>query len=208
MPSDAWGTPAVVCTEVCDSHKDELAEYFCNSHSCPVCANCAIYTHRECNVDFIPTTAKTFKDSDEYQRFRLSFNKIHDDLNKFDETLSTRRAAVVNDIHKFRQEINTYLDKVGREMVVEAKKLYEDKATETCNTEVEFIQSQLTENEHHPVNLYLFVKRKRLDLRELKSSIDQLTKKPLRTYRFKPLDKLLEIKNSGCSFGEIEVVKY
>lgn len=206
--NDAWGAPAVVRTVVCDSHKDELAEHFCNFHNYPVCANCAIYRHRECSVDYIPTAAKTFKNSDEYQRFRLSFNKIHDELNEYNQTVSARRTAVVNDIHKFRQEINTYLDKVEREMVVEVEELYYSKATKVCNAEVGRIQSQLTENEHHPVNLYMFVKRNPSDLHGLKSFVDHLSNQLLSTYRFKPLDKLLEIKNSGCSFGEIEVDKH
>ncbi|XP_045174543.2 uncharacterized protein LOC123535854 [Mercenaria mercenaria] len=112
-------TDSAVCFEKCTIHGNEIIKFFCTTHEYLGCTDCITLNHRACEIDYIPDKCAGIGDTEEY---RETMRKLEQKIKELDEV--TKRANVedreidtchdkaLQEIIKFRKEINDHLDQL------------------------------------------------------------------------------------------------
>ncbi|XP_060559946.1 uncharacterized protein LOC132719987 [Ruditapes philippinarum] len=113
-------------TTHCCKHPQEIIKFFCNDHKNLLCCVCVTLEHQgtNCKVDYIPDISGNIIDSKEYQIILKALNTT---LDKYQQMLKDVKEMTVKsdrslkdaleDIKKFREEINQRLDELERQVV-------------------------------------------------------------------------------------------
>ncbi|XP_053391788.1 uncharacterized protein LOC128554543 [Mercenaria mercenaria] len=110
---------SAVCNEKCPLHGNEIIKFFCTNHEYLGCTDCITLNHRACQIDYIPDKYAGIGDTEEY---RETMKKLEQKIKEFDEVM--KRANVedkeidtcydkaLQEIIKFRKEIDDHLDQL------------------------------------------------------------------------------------------------
>ncbi|XP_052780507.1 E3 ubiquitin-protein ligase TRIM33-like [Mya arenaria] len=119
-------------TETCQRHAEEFIKYYCPNHEDLLCGEClADRTHRSCNIERISQLAKRYKEGAEYNSLKAGMVQMVNDIGTLSNDIHTGMKSVndenitnINELRKFRNEINQYLDKREKELLneIEQKK--------------------------------------------------------------------------------------
>ncbi|XP_060559951.1 E3 ubiquitin-protein ligase TRIM71-like [Ruditapes philippinarum] len=113
-------------TTPCCKHPQEIIKFYCNDHKNLLCSVCVTLEHQptSCKVDYIPDISGNIIDSKEYQVILKALNTTFDHYQQMVEdakemTGKSNRSLkdALEDIKKFRKEINQRLDQLERQVV-------------------------------------------------------------------------------------------
>ncbi|XP_060554351.1 E3 ubiquitin-protein ligase TRIM33-like [Ruditapes philippinarum] len=113
-------------TTPCCKHPQEIIKFYCNDHKKLLCSVCVTLEHQGtiCKVDYIPDISGNIIDSKEYQVILKALNSTFDhyqqtvkDVKEMTAKSNRSLKDALEDIKKFRKEINQRLDKLERHIV-------------------------------------------------------------------------------------------
>ncbi|XP_060561848.1 uncharacterized protein LOC132721544 [Ruditapes philippinarum] len=113
-------------TTPCCKHQQEMIKFYCNDHKKLLCSVCVTLEHQptSCKVDYIPGISCNIIDSKEYQIILKTLNTTFDyyqqmveDVKEMTGKSNRSLKDALEDIKKFRIEINQRLDELERQVV-------------------------------------------------------------------------------------------
>ncbi|XP_052782425.1 transcription intermediary factor 1-beta-like [Mya arenaria] len=103
--------------EYCKVHEEEKVMFFCPDHSKLGCNVCMVLEHKSCDVAYIPNVAKGFRASDTFRKFSTQLSEFETDvgslrhiMTKNGEKVEAFASQEIENLKKFRDEINALLD--------------------------------------------------------------------------------------------------
>ncbi|XP_060608430.1 uncharacterized protein LOC132760470 [Ruditapes philippinarum] len=125
-------------TERCDRHSHKHIDMYCQNHDNVGCSTCMAVDHRLCKdtfyiPEFIQNNTYQVESRDIQTKLKEIAKTLENQANRFKQDkqrLLKRRAEILADIRKFRQEINDQLDKLEKSSIDEIEsqvKCLEDK---------------------------------------------------------------------------------
>ncbi|XP_060555831.1 uncharacterized protein LOC132716550 [Ruditapes philippinarum] len=127
--------------ERCDRHSHKHIDMYCQNHDNVGCTTCMTIDHRSCKdifyiPEFIQNKSYQVASREIQTKLKASAKTLAVQANKFQQdkqSLLKRKAELLDDIRKFRQEINDQLDRLEKCSIDEIEnkfKLLEDKIEE------------------------------------------------------------------------------
>ncbi|XP_053389506.1 uncharacterized protein LOC128552483 [Mercenaria mercenaria] len=114
---------SAVCTEKCTRHGNKTIEFFCTQHDSLGCTVCITLNHRACKIDYIPDKCAGIGDTEEYRetmkKLEQKIKELHEVMkraNVEDKEIDSCHDKALQEIVKFRKEINDHLDKSQRKI--------------------------------------------------------------------------------------------
>ena len=139
MPHDTSDPKAQVkqspCTSHCTNHPEEIVKFFCQSHNSVLCGVCAVPERKACDVQYIPDLkcVQSYNESGEYRDLIDRLKALEkgaqvciSDVGKHEPHNDERVKAALDDICKFRREMNAYLDSREETLLIIAKRMKEE----------------------------------------------------------------------------------
>ncbi|XP_045176033.2 uncharacterized protein LOC123536719 [Mercenaria mercenaria] len=187
---------SVVCTEKCALHGNKTIEFFCTQHDSLGCTVCITMNHRACKIDYIPDKCTGIGDTEEYRETMGKLEQKIKDLDKVmkrvnveDKGIDTCHDKALQEIIKFRKEINDHLDQLQRKIQADIdKKKSADKQKvqeiikicSNISTDISKLQSNLKDSKASQQHgqLYIYIKQaqsklKSDEFRKAKESLAQ-----------------------------------
>ncbi|XP_053384620.1 uncharacterized protein LOC123537365 [Mercenaria mercenaria] len=176
-------TTSQVCTEKCTRHTNEVIKFFCPEHKALGCPDCMIMDHRTCEIDYIPDNCAGIGDSEEYKGTMWLLNQKLKEIDSVIKKATVRDKEIdvcydnlIQEIVKFRKEINDRLDQLQKQIEKEADRKKSDdkqvikKALQTCtnvSADMNKLQSNLSSNNQSKQNgqLYINIKQAQSNLK-------------------------------------------
>ncbi|XP_053383696.1 E3 ubiquitin/ISG15 ligase TRIM25-like [Mercenaria mercenaria] len=134
---DKWSTgkhtsqrkDSVMCTEKCTLHGNKTIEFFCTQHDSLGCTVCITLNHRACKIDYIPDKCAGIGDTKEYRETMRNLEQKMKELDEVtkranveDKEIDTCHDKALQEIIKFRKEINDHLDQLQRKIQADIDK--------------------------------------------------------------------------------------
>ncbi|XP_052800973.1 protein wech-like [Mya arenaria] len=210
-------------TETCKLHVEKFIEYYCPHHEDLLCGYCVVGNeeHRSCNVEKIYQVAKRYKEASEYTCLMAGLGKIVNDIENYSSNIHASMNSVdeesltnINELRKFRNEINQYLDKREKELLEEidqkkrnSSSLLNELKSKCKNVKqaTEKLSSELQAQEANSNQLFIVGKRAVKELTGLQKAlddVDRLSKVPQYTLLRDPaIEHLLA---SNTAIGKLE----
>ncbi|XP_052778023.1 tripartite motif-containing protein 45-like [Mya arenaria] len=177
-------------TEYCKNHPKEIIKFYCPTHSDLGCGDCVVLDHRSCKVDYIAEVAKDFVIGNEFRMLEPWIKQEGDILSGYISNVEELLDEVenqsnyeINSLRKFREEINTYLDRREKELLDNLKKVKtEDEkvltdlktACESKKSGLEIIRTELS-SVHVSVNQrYVAARKTQKELQEIKDEMGKM----------------------------------
>ncbi|XP_052816982.1 E3 ubiquitin-protein ligase TRIM71-like isoform X2 [Mya arenaria] len=177
-------------TEYCKNHPKEIIKFYCPTHSDLGCGDCVVLDHRSCKVDYIAEVAKDFVIGNEFRMLEPWIKQEGDILSGYISNVEELLDEVenqskfeINSLRKFREEINTYLDRREKELLDNLKKVKtEDEkvltdlktACESKKSGLEVIRAELS-SVHVSVNQrYVAARKTQKELQEIKDEMGKM----------------------------------
>lgn len=117
----------------CSAHIDKLIKSYCASHNSSVCEVCATLHHKQCKLELVSDVSVGFENSTRYKAIRNDLDQLENNVTSFLTAAQTNikkteenGKAVVEDIRKFREEINQYLKKKEEELILAIENMLRD----------------------------------------------------------------------------------
>jgi hypothetical protein len=113
-------------TTPCCKHPQEIIKFYCNDHKKLLCNVCVTLEHQptSCKVDYLPDISGYIIDSKEYQIILKALNstfghyqQMVEDAKEMTRKSNRSLKDALEDIKKFRKEINQRLDELERQVV-------------------------------------------------------------------------------------------
>ncbi|XP_060559947.1 uncharacterized protein LOC132719988 [Ruditapes philippinarum] len=208
-------------TTPCCKHPQEIIKFYCNDHKNLLCSVCVTLEHPAtiCKVDYIPDTSGNIIDSKEYQVVLKALNTTFDQYQQMEEDVKEMTAksnrslkGALEDIKKFRKEINQRLDELERQVVHVVKVTEQENnsnitAVETANEEVtntlkissEKIKQLNTSKQAN--TLFMELKRAEKMMEDVKKTAPQLSSYDVKEHHFKENETLLTKLKTEKSLG-------
>ncbi|XP_052818241.1 uncharacterized protein LOC128244264 [Mya arenaria] len=115
---------AISDTEYCKLHPTEMIKFYCPNHCDLGCCYCVELDHRSCKVDYIAEVATDFVIGNEFRELGPAIKQEDDILSGYISNVKELLGEVENQskdeidrLRKFREDINTYLDRREKEML-------------------------------------------------------------------------------------------
>ncbi|XP_052780807.1 transcription intermediary factor 1-alpha-like isoform X2 [Mya arenaria] len=114
--------------ETCQRHAKEFIKYYCPNHDALLCGDCVVdyEEHHSCKVKKISQLAKRYKEGAEYKSLKTGIVQMVSDIANFISFIQSSLKSVdeesltnINDLRKFRHEINQLLDKREKQLLEE-----------------------------------------------------------------------------------------
>ncbi|XP_060606535.1 transcription intermediary factor 1-alpha-like [Ruditapes philippinarum] len=161
--------------ERCDRHSHKHIDMYCQNHDNVGCSTCMTIDHRSCKdifyiPEFIQNKSYQVASREIQTKLKVLARTLAVQANKFQQdkqTLLKRKAELLDDIRKFRQEINDQLDKLEKSSVVEIENKFkhlQDKIEEglkqlqTHKSTVTSANDKLTSPNQNQAELFVHVK--------------------------------------------------
>ncbi|XP_052778900.1 protein wech-like [Mya arenaria] len=205
-------------TETCKLHAREFIKYFCPNHEDLLCGDCLAekQVHRSCKVEKISQAAKRYKYDVEYIGIKTGLVQMVTDISKLSHDIKTGMKSVeeesltnINELRKFRTEINKYLDKRENELLAEidqkkqtSKMLLSDLKSKCTNikSDSEKLKSELPAHEANNMHLFVVGKRTMKELAGLQTAMEDVDRKRkvprCKFHRDPATEQLLAFKNA------------
>ncbi|XP_045174683.2 uncharacterized protein LOC123535978 [Mercenaria mercenaria] len=211
-----------VFTERCMTHENEVIKFFCPTHEALGCTDCITMDHRACKIDYIPDKCADIGDSEEYRDIMKKLDRkvkeAEDVRNKAEvreKEIDAQYQSVLNDIAKFRKEINDRLDQLQTKITeVANKRKSQDKqivkeAVDTCtniSSDVKKLQTSLQDSKSSNQNgqLYITIKRAKSKIKsdEIKMMEQSLEKVNVQ-YKYEKCRDLEKMLSKPDGFGKL-----
>ncbi|XP_053390078.1 uncharacterized protein LOC128553000 [Mercenaria mercenaria] len=165
------------CTEKCHVHKKEALKFFCKNHEVLGCTDCMTMDHRTCDLDYIPDKCEGIVDSEECRQIMRELDQKVKEIENIIQQATVKssqvdscRGNVVEEIIKFRKEINDHLDKIQKNIESDAdeRKSKDEQiiksVLEKCtgvSSEMKEVQSRIQDSTSakQDAQLYITIKR-------------------------------------------------
>ncbi|XP_060589152.1 uncharacterized protein LOC132744183 [Ruditapes philippinarum] len=194
-------------TERCDRHSHKHIDMYCQNHDNVGCSTCMAVDHRLCKDTFyIPAFIQnnTYQVASRQIQTKLeeiakTLAKQADRFKKDKQRLLKRKAEILADIRKFRQEINDHLDKLEKSSIDEIEykvKSLEDKVEDglkqlqTNKSRITSANDKLASSNTNKAEVFVHVKmaedaanvaNKYLEDAKFKSNVEHIDFQPDRT---------------------------
>ncbi|XP_052780370.1 E3 ubiquitin-protein ligase TRIM33-like [Mya arenaria] len=182
-------------TETCQFHANEFIKYYCPNHEALLCGESVVdyKEHRSCEVKKISQLAKQYKEGAEYKSLKTGIVQMVSDIENYLSFIQANMKSVeeesltnINELRKFRHEINQLLDKREKELLEEIdrkKREYETLLNEmkaNCldmKTATEKLKAELQAKEVNNNQLFVSGTRAIKELVGLQSSLDDIRRR-------------------------------
>ncbi|XP_060589369.1 uncharacterized protein LOC132744632 [Ruditapes philippinarum] len=178
-----------LCTETCEKHKLETIKYFCSDHDTVGCGNCMVIDHKTCKVEFIPDIADKFINGEEYEVILARLEKLQTNVDsKIIATEKGKKAcaeefvSAVQEIKRFRKEIEDYLSKMEQSILKEWERLRKENENgitdnedflRTIKTELNIIDDCLKSQSKKTTDLFVEAKKSKVRLSQIEQDMKQ-----------------------------------
>ncbi|XP_060605722.1 uncharacterized protein LOC132758183 [Ruditapes philippinarum] len=193
--------------ERCDRHSHKHIDMYCQNHDNVGCSTCMAVDHRLCKdtfyiPEFIQNNTYQVEPRDiqaKLKEIAKTLEKQADRFKQDKQRLLKRRAEILADIRKFRQEINGQLDKLEKSSIdeIESKvKCLEDKIEESLKqlqankSRIRSANSKLASTNTNHSEVFVYVKmgedavnvaNKYIEHAKIKSTVEDIEFQPDRT---------------------------
>ncbi|XP_060569257.1 uncharacterized protein LOC132727706 [Ruditapes philippinarum] len=178
-----------ICTLTCDKHKLEIIKYFCKEHDTSGCENCMVIGHKTCKVEFIPDIADEFTNGEEYKAILAKLEKLQAKVDsKIMATEKSKKACAeefvfaIQEIKRFRKEIEDYLSKMEQSILKECERLTKENEKsiienedflKTIKYELDDIAECFTSHSKKTADLFVEAKQTEARLSQLEQDMKQ-----------------------------------
>ncbi|XP_052800223.1 transcription intermediary factor 1-beta-like isoform X2 [Mya arenaria] len=205
----------------CEVHEDENVKFFCPDHSKLGCNVCMVLEHKTCDVAYIPNVAKDFRASDTCRKFSTQLLKFETDVETLRHTLDKNREKAeafalqeIENLKRFRDEINALLDekeialldrikvlKKQNEQILESSK----QGLQSIWSEFQTLKKMFDVKEKDSSNLFISYHLQHETLLEMQNNLHSISSESeqLQEYQFDKDAKLLQLLKSPTAFGKI-----
>ncbi|XP_053389612.1 E3 ubiquitin-protein ligase TRIM33-like, partial [Mercenaria mercenaria] len=217
-------TTTQVCTEKCTRHAKEVIKFFCLKHKVLGCHNCMIMDHRTCKIDYILDNCAGIDDSEEYKGTMWLLNQKLKEIDSVIKKATVRDKEIdvcydklIQEIIKFRKEINDRLDQLQKQIEKEADRKKSDdkqvikKALQTCtnvSADMNKLQTNSSSSNQSKLNgqLYLNMKQAQSKLKsdEIQKAEETLEKTNMQ-YTFQRNKNLVDILSKPNILGSLNL---
>ncbi|XP_052781549.1 E3 ubiquitin-protein ligase TRIM33-like [Mya arenaria] len=181
-------------TETCQRHAQEFIKYYCLNHKTLLCGDClAEKAHRSCNIERISQVAKRYKEGAEYNSLKTGLVQTATDIGKLSHNIQVIMKSVdeeslnnINELRKFRTEINRYLDKRENELLADiaqkkrtSKTLLDELKSKCTNmkSSIEKLKSELQAQDDNSNQLLIVGKRAIKELAGLQAALEDVSRR-------------------------------
>ncbi|XP_052782126.1 uncharacterized protein LOC128218489 [Mya arenaria] len=212
--------------ETCQLHPKEFIKYYCPSHDALLCGDCLVENdeHRSCKVEKIMQVAKQYQQGAEYNRLKTglvqtasNIGKLLHDIQAIMKSVDEESLTNINELRKFRNEINQYLDQRENELLAEidqkkrtSKRLLNElklKCT-NMNSSIEQLKSELQAQDGNGNQLLILGKRAIKWLARLQTALEEMRRKSevprYKFHRDPAIEQLIASKKTIGRFQEGE----
>lgn len=205
--------------EKCKKHIKETIKYYCLSHDSVICGDCLVLDHPKCEPKFIKDVANNFEESSKFKDFVIKMPKweadkeegtMHVERNRKDNKALLDNA--LQKLRKSREEINVWLDKMEKDIEIEARKISDDnelllseieKNLEAVSDDINTIKEKMDTKLYHRETLFINMVECKPKIDAIEATFSDIkTKNEIRTYAFEP-----EINVNETSFLRVGVIK-
>ncbi|XP_060589365.1 uncharacterized protein LOC132744627 [Ruditapes philippinarum] len=203
-----------LCTETCEKHKLEIIKYFCRDHDTVGCGNCMVIKHKACQVEFIPDIADEFING-EYKAILDRIEKLQTKVDsKIMSTEKGKKACAeefvfaVNEIKRFRKEIENYLNKMEKSVLKECERLRKENENvitknegilKTIKSELDGITEYLKSLSKKTTDLFVEAKQTEARLSQLEQALTQTINTTYTEYTFVRSSDFDAMVSGSCS---------
>lgn len=212
-----------ICTEHCEKHRQEVIKFFCNDHMTSGCGACMINEHKLCQVDFIPDVADDFVNGVEYKKvlskleeLRNTVETVKSDLQQSKQKTANAYTSAIEDIRRFRKEIEGYLFNMEKRIIAECDQLkLENEAVvkniedglKSFKNELDGMYNRLNSQSKEAGDIFVLAKKTTTRLRELQEELERETRlQAVKSFEFernKGLEDTIALANQ---LGKLTVV--
>lgn len=212
------------CTDPCAIHKTEIVKFYCKDHDSVGCGNCMVLDHKSCKVLLVSDVSSNYGLSEELQAVRNKIealakeissckHDIKDNLKAADEM----KATVIEEIKKFRKELNCYLDQAEEQLLqtvteiktvnVSLHKKLQDECVAMAN-EIKEFQSKLNQYSSKMNMLFITSKLAQKMLKTSQESVKAIAFECQKIYcKFEPTKELVAILGQKIPLGNLSMQK-
>ncbi|XP_052778834.1 transcription intermediary factor 1-alpha-like [Mya arenaria] len=208
--------------EKCQRHAKEFIKYFCPNHDELLCGDCVVEKmHRSCNIDKISQVAKRYNEGAEYNSLKTGLNQMIGDIGELFNKITASTKSIdeegltnINELRKFRNVINQYLDKRERELLAEIEekkrksKLLLDEQKSKCQdmkTICDNFISNLQTQESNNIQLFISARKALKELTSLQTTLnDVCNKSRVPRYQFRRDPSTEQLLASITAIGRLE----
>ncbi|XP_052818953.1 E3 ubiquitin-protein ligase TRIM71-like [Mya arenaria] len=209
-------------TEYCKNHPKEMIKFYCPTHGDLGCGECVVLHYRSCRVDYIADVAKDFVIGNEFKEVEPSIKRAEDLLSRSISNVNVLLVEVEHQskyeiarLRKFREEINTYLDRREKELLDNIQKVKTDNQNvltsvkvdcESAKSGLEAMRTDLSSGDISLNQRYVAARRAQRNTREILDKKEQMTGLiKVRKYRFTKDKDTKRLLGSRMDLGTLDV---
>lgn len=209
------------CTIRCPDHHERIMEFFCSGHNKVECSVCAVLKHKLCSLAYIPDIAKGYEDSREYKNLVGKINGLQTDITALSadvrkniSTLPKSAETAIEELRKFKIEINEFLDKKEKELIKATRVFVNEDSSvlhslvsevDSLKAEISEITKQFKSTKQATSDLFVYCNRQLKDLDGLSERVTKCSEKNKTVrYSFKRGRVILNVLLSNAELGTVE----
>ncbi|XP_060589366.1 uncharacterized protein LOC132744628 [Ruditapes philippinarum] len=208
-----------LCTSTCNKHKLEIIKYFCRDHDTVGCGNCMVIDHNACHVECIPDIADKFINGEEYKAILVKLKELQTKVDSKIMATGTRQklcaeefVSAVQEIKRFRKEIEDYLNKMEQSILKECERLRKGNENaitknecflKTIKSELDDTAECLTSQSKKITDLFVEAKQTETRLSDLEQGMKQNVKTAFTEYKFVRNSDLKAMVTGNCPLGKL-----
>lgn len=199
------------CLELCAHHKTEVVKFYCDGHNEVGCGDCMVMYHKTCKVDLIKDVSNKYGESNELHQINDCIKKLEQQIistklslkHNLNEATNISLIAI-EEIEKFRRDVNAYLDNAEAELLEEVEQLKKTDVSlnkklkgecESMHKEIKEIQKSIDKNASKTNQLFISAKLAQKRLKLCQEAIDRIASEShINVYNFKPSKSLMFVK--------------
>ncbi|XP_052818113.1 E3 ubiquitin-protein ligase TRIM71-like [Mya arenaria] len=178
-------------TEYCKNHPKEIIKFYCPTHGDLGCADCVVLNHRSCKVDYIADVAEDFVIGNDFKELEPSIKRAEDllsgsisNVNELLDKVEKQSEYEIARLRKFREEINTFLDRREKELLDNIRKMKTDDKSvltavktdcESSKSGLEAIRTDLSSGDISMSQRYVAARRAQRTIRDILEKKEQMT---------------------------------
>ncbi|XP_052817863.1 E3 ubiquitin-protein ligase TRIM71-like [Mya arenaria] len=178
-------------TEYCKNHPKEIIKFYCPTHGDLGCGDCVVLNHRSCEVDYIADVAKDFVIGNDFKELEPSIERAEDllsgsisNVNELLDKVEKQSEYEIARLRKFREEINTFLDRREKELLDNIRKMKTDDKSvltavktecESSKSGLRAIRTNLSSGDISMSQRYVAARRAQRTIRDILEKKEQMT---------------------------------
>lgn len=212
---------------VCACEMNRVVDFYCQKHAVAVCGVCAYKDHKSCSAGYLPDIAVRYKESPDLQdltnTLELLENRTTKCLNIATHNFNTVKESsdsAIEDIRKFRAEIDRYLDEMQEEVLILTNKVLKEnedvflRQISSCKhmkaqiASMREVLQEMREVDNSEEELFMCAKDARFQAGKIKDKLDEYMEQNKPVFcRFKREQRIEEALFSFRSFGVLQIFR-